>query len=356
MEMEEEITDEKKSDRLVNVVEKKLEIVSNRREKDYDINSTSDSISCKQYGTADCNISTILYPPRKPNAFEQLEKCLRSACCWKKRIVGPMKFCEGDIALSFSGCGFLGVYHFGVLQGLNRDGKSLMKRVKRCAGASAGSLAAALWTFQPNDTEKGFNDVIKMATEIHSLRFGALSPNFALHKSLQKIIDLYIPEDISNAQDRLYISLTDQKRNINRLISRFTSRNYLIDSLLASCYIPLYSGSSPPVIDGDQYIDGGFTNNLPIFEELPTITISPFSGSAIIAPNDYDSMGPFREWRLRVGTQELKVNVQNMIRGAQALFPPNLEILKNYYEMGQRDAMKFLLDAGFLERQMGDAV
>lgn len=59
--------------------------------------------------------------------------------------------------------------------------------------------------------QKGFNDVIKMATEIHSLRFGALSPNFALHKSLQKIIDLYIPEDISNAQDRLYISLTDQK-------------------------------------------------------------------------------------------------------------------------------------------------
>lgn len=28
-----------------------------------------------------------------------------------------------------------------------------MKRVKRCAGASAGSLAAALWTFQPDETE-----------------------------------------------------------------------------------------------------------------------------------------------------------------------------------------------------------
>uniref|UniRef100_A0A0R3RYS3 PNPLA domain-containing protein n=1 Tax=Elaeophora elaphi TaxID=1147741 RepID=A0A0R3RYS3_9BILA len=271
-----------------------------------------------------------------------------------------MKLCrlagEGDVALSFSGCGFLGVYHFGVLQEFNRDGKALMKRVKRCAGASAGSLAAALWTFQPDDAEKGFNDVIKMATEIHSLRFGALSPNFALHKSLEKILDLYIPEDISNAQDRLYISLTDQKRNVNRLISRFTSRNSLIDSLLASCYIPLYSGSSPPVIDGNQYIDGGFTNNLPIFDELPTITISPFSGSAIIAPNDFDSVRPFREWRLRVGTQELKVNVQNMIRGAQALFPPNLEILKNYYEMGQRDAMRFLLDVGILERQLGDAV
>lgn len=31
--------------------------------------------------------------------------------------------------------------------------QALMKRVKRCAGASAGSLAAALWTFQPDDAE-----------------------------------------------------------------------------------------------------------------------------------------------------------------------------------------------------------
>lgn len=45
-----------------------------------------------------------------------------------------------------------------------------------------------------------------------------------------------------------------------------------------------------------------------MFDDMPTITISPFTGSAIIAPNDYDVVRPFREWRLRVGTQELKVN------------------------------------------------
>ncbi|KAM3727644.1 Patatin-like phospholipase domain-containing protein [Dirofilaria immitis] len=347
----------------INIVKENFETENNGKEKDRDLDVASASTSRKRYDTADCNISSdaiILYSPQKPNVFKQFEQCLRTVCCWKRQKIVPMGFCkllgEGDIALSFSGCGFLGVYHFGVLQGFNRDGKALMKRVKRCAGASAGSLAAALWTFSPDNAEKGFNDVIKMATEIHSLRFGALSPNFVLHKSLQKIIDLYIPEDISNAHDRLYISLTDQKRNVNRLISRFTSRDYLINALLASCYIPLYSGSSPPLIDGNQYIDGGFTNNLPIFEELPTITISPFSGSAVISPNDFNSVGPFREWRLRVGTQELKVNVQNMIRGAQALFPPNIEILRNYYEMGQRDAMRFLLDVGVLERQLGDAV
>uniref|UniRef100_A0A915PCM1 PNPLA domain-containing protein n=1 Tax=Setaria digitata TaxID=48799 RepID=A0A915PCM1_9BILA len=343
----------------VSAVDEKCEIETSRGNKNHGLNSTFDEVSNESYGTAKCIIpsnANILYSQKKQNVFEQLEQCLRTACCWKKRKVGQMRlsrlFGEGDIALSFSGCGFLGVYHFGVLQGLNRDGKALMKRVKRCAGTSAGSLAAALWTFLPNDAEKGFIDVIKLAAEIHSLRFGVLSPDFVLHKKLQKIIDLYIPVNISDAQDRLYISVTHQKNNVNRLISQFISRDYLIDCLLASCYIPIYSGSSPPTINGDQYIDGGFTNNLATFEDLPTITVSPFSGNAVIAPNDYNSVKPFREWRLRVGTQEMKVNVQNMIRGAQALFPPSLEILKNYYEMGQRDAMRFLLDVGVLERQV----
>ncbi|VDM99476.1 unnamed protein product, partial [Thelazia callipaeda] len=263
---------------------------------------------------------------------------------------------EGDLALSFSGCGFLGVYHFGVLHGLNRSGKTLMTRVKRCAGASAGSLVAALWTFRPDDTEKGFNDLIKMAKEVHELRFGVLSSSFVFDERLRKVVDLYIPDDVSMAQGRLFISLTNQKNNVNRIISEFPSRDYLIECLLASCYIPFYSGSNPPCIDGEQYIDGGFTNNLPIFEDMHTVTISPFSGSAVIAPNDHNLINPIREWRLRIGRQELKVNVQNMVRGAQALFPPDIKILKNYYDMGQRDAMKFLLELNILERQYGDAV
>ncbi|VDO46196.1 unnamed protein product [Onchocerca flexuosa] len=123
--------------RTVNEVKENFEIENNRKNKDCDLDQIFASINYRFYGAADCNILRI-----KPFC-----KLLFASFSY------DIKMGEGDIALSFSGCGFLGVYHFGVLQELNRDGKALMKRVKRCAGASAGSLAAALWTFLPDDAE-----------------------------------------------------------------------------------------------------------------------------------------------------------------------------------------------------------
>lgn len=52
------------------------------------------------------------------------------------------------------------------------------------------------------------------------------------------------------------------------------------------------------------YIDGGYSNNLPVFEDLPTISISPFSGSAMIAPADRNMF----EWRMSLGSQQMKVS------------------------------------------------
>lgn len=41
----------------------------------------------------------------------------------------------------------------------------------------------------------------------------------------------------------------------------------------------------PPLIGKFRYIDGGFTDNLPILDEN-TITVSPFSGLTDICPSD----------------------------------------------------------------------
>ncbi len=58
-----------------------------------------------------------------------------------------------------------------------------------------------------------------------------------------------------------------------------------------------------------EYIDGGYSNNLPIFDDMETISISPFSGSAIIAPRDSSYFdGTVFEWKMRIGNQQLKVN------------------------------------------------
>ncbi|MFH4978305.1 hypothetical protein AB6A40_005014 [Gnathostoma spinigerum] len=168
----------------------------------------------------------------------------------KKKNYG--KFAEGDVALSLSGCGFLGAYHFGVLLCLTRNAKSLIKRVKRYAGASAGSLVAALALLAPANLKEGLNEVYVLATEINRLRFGALTPGFLLNERLVRIADRLMPHDLSPANHHLYISLTNNDTKENRLVSEFRSREYLIQCLMASCYIPIYSmgfRAEPPVID-----------------------------------------------------------------------------------------------------------
>jgi hypothetical protein len=194
-----------------------------------------------------------------------------------------------------------------------------------------------------------------LADELRGLRLGALTPNFRLSERLALIVEDFIPENIEYANDRLHISLTHHKTGANRMISSYPSREYLLQCLMASCYIPVYSMGyygTPPEIDDEFYIDGGYSNNLPLFEDIPTITISPFSGSAMIAPADTSMF----EWSMQLGTQSLKVNLHNIVRGAQALFPPSSRVLHAYFEMGYRDAMKFLLLNKLLERRIGTEV
>ncbi|VDO33636.1 unnamed protein product [Heligmosomoides polygyrus] len=125
---------------------------------------------------------------------------------------------------------------------------------------------------------------------------------------------------------------------------------------MASCFIPMYSmgyGSDGPVIDGHACVDGGYTNNLPDFDDIRTITVSPFSGNAEISPKDEAN---FFDWKMMVCNQIMNVNLRNIVRGAQALFPPSREILMNYCELGFKDTFRFLAKHDVLQRQEGTAV
>ncbi|CAD5234033.1 unnamed protein product [Bursaphelenchus xylophilus] len=260
-----------------------------------------------------------------------------------------------EVALSCSGCGFLGTYHFGVMVCFQRHAKTLLSHVTRFSGASAGSLVACLMCYNPESLEAGLKQMYLLADELNSLKLGALTPGFYLNERLQKIIDKFLPDQLPEPRHKLYVSLTRQSDRSNVIVSDFRDRAHLVQCLLASCYIPMYSMgyyATPPEIDGNLYIDGGYTNNLPVFEDVPTITISPFSGSALIAPADSNLF----EWRMSLGNQLMKVNMQNIVRGAQALFPPSSQVLHAYYEMGFRDGLKFLLQNGLLEREEGTAL
>lgn len=98
-----------------------------------------------------------------------------------------------------------------------------------------------------------------------------------------------LPEDAHiRVNGKLHISLTRVYDGKNVIVSQFDSREDLLQALLASAFIPFFSGLIPPKFHGVRYMDGGFSDNLPTLDEN-TITVSPFCGESDICPRDDSS-------------------------------------------------------------------
>nr|CAD7199613.1 unnamed protein product [Timema douglasi] len=82
-----------------------------------------------------------------------------------------------------------------------------------------------------------------------------------------------LPQDAHlRTSGKLHISLTRVYDGKNVVVNEFHSREELIQALLASSFIPVFSGILPPKFRGIRYMDGGFSDNLPMLNEN-TITV-----------------------------------------------------------------------------------
>ncbi|XP_061932269.1 1-acylglycerol-3-phosphate O-acyltransferase Pnpla3 isoform X5 [Apis cerana] len=197
--------------------------------------------------------------------------------------------------LSFAGCGFLGIYHVGVAVCFKKYAPHLL--LDKISGASVGAIAACCLLCDLPLGEITSN-VLRVAREARQRTLGPFSPSF-------------------NVQEILLESL--QK------------------ALLASAFVPIFSGLLPPRFHGIRYMDGGFSDNLPTLDEN-TITISPFCGESDICPRDVSS----QLFHVNVANTSIELSRQNIYRFARILFPPNTEILSNMCKQGFDDALRFL--------------
>ena len=67
-----------------------------------------------------------------------------------------------------------------------------------------------------------------------------------------------------------------------------------------------------------RYVDGGISDNLPLYELKNTLTVSPFSGESDICPQDSST----NIHELRVTNTSIQFNLRNLYRLSKALFPP----------------------------------
>ncbi|CAF3134331.1 unnamed protein product [Rotaria socialis] len=241
-----------------------------------------------------------------------------------------------SINLSLCGCGFLGVYHIGVVCAFKEHTPQVLDRNKM-AGCSAGSLVAAC-ALSGCCLGQMCSDALEIAIRARSRALGPLHPTFNIVDIIRNGLRRILPPNAHEiCSGRLFISLTRWKDNKNVIINQFKNREELIQVLICSSFVPYWSGIIPPKFRGEYYWDGTLTNNNPIIDE-ETVLVSPFAGENDICPRN--ESGSFYSIDIR-GT-DISCTQENFYRLTHALFPPNLSVLKEICWRGYIDGLKFL--------------
>ncbi|XP_026326934.1 uncharacterized protein LOC113235457 [Hyposmocoma kahamanoa] len=237
--------------------------------------------------------------------------------------------------LSFAGCGFLGIYHVGVAVCFKKYAPHLL--LGKISGASFGALSACCLLCELPIGEIT-SDVLRVVREARAGSLGPFSPSFNIQNVLLEGLEKYLPHDVHKiVSGKLHISLTRVYDGKNVIVSEFPTREDLLQALLASCFVPVFSGMLPPQFHGIRYMDGGFSDNLPVLDEN-TITVSPFCGESDICPRDLSS----QLFHVNVANTSIELSKQNMDRFARILFPPTPEVLSSMCKQGFDDALRFL--------------
>ncbi|KAM9320260.1 patatin-like phospholipase domain-containing protein 4 [Gastrophryne carolinensis] len=240
--------------------------------------------------------------------------------------------------LSFSACGFLGIYHIGAASALLKHGQKLLQVVKCFAGASAGSLVATVLLTAPDKMKESEDFIYQFSEDVRKQKLGAATPGYNFMSYLREGIETILPANAHKiAKDRLYISITNARSRQNCLVSSFASREELVKVLLASSFVPLYAGVNAVEFKGEKWFDGGFTNSLPILPTGRTITVSPFSDRQDICPKDKEHMNLY----FKIGKQDVLLSAANFKRLNQGLFPPSRATMESIFQDGYNDAFAF---------------
>jgi len=172
---------------------------------------------------------------------------------------------DGHAAVSLCGGGFRTWYHIGVYHGLyTRYGKEKLERV-RWSGSSVGSLLACL-AASGVDPDEVWSHIPEIAM-LH--RDSWLSNLTTVGNKCRYLLHGVLPEDAHvKCTGRCFISVTSLVPvPHNVILTEYESRDDLIDAVIASTFIPIWTYPGICVHHGMLCMDGGVMNNLPSLSE-----------------------------------------------------------------------------------------
>jgi len=154
--------------------------------------------------------------------------------------------------IALSGGGARGISHLGVLKALDELGVHL----DYISGTSTGALVGALYSY-------GLSPDKILELIINTRFFSSLRPAWTWTglvnmDGLRDLIIKLIPED---SFDALKIPLTITATNLTKGKADYFTTGPLVPAVLASCCVPVLF--NPVHVNGEVYVDGGMTDNLP---------------------------------------------------------------------------------------------
>ncbi|XP_014876718.1 patatin-like phospholipase domain-containing protein 2 isoform X1 [Poecilia latipinna] len=255
---------------------------------------------------------------------------------------GRMVDLSSEWNISFAGCGFRSIYYVGALSCILEQVPQLLHGAAMFGGASSGCLVAAALAVGIPIEQLCFS-ILNMAKEARKHTLGVFHPTFRMLQTVRHSLLEKLPQDAHlRASGRLCVSLTRLADGQNVLVSKFDTREELIQVLMCSCFFPIYCGFKPPSYHGVLYVDGALSNNMPLFEHRNTITMAPFSGESDICPRE----GTFNFFEVHYGNVSIQVNTGNVYRVCTSFLPPTLEKLAEICHNGYTDALRFLKERG----------
>ncbi|EDM15608.1 similar to adiponutrin, isoform CRA_a [Rattus norvegicus] len=248
-------------------------------------------------------------------------------------------------SLSFAGCGFLGFYHIGATLCLSERAPHILREARTFFGCSAGALHAVTFVCSlPLDhIMEILMDLVRKA---RSRNIGTLHPFFNINKCVRDGLQETLPDNVHQIiSGKVYISLTRVSDGENVLVSEFHSKDEVVDALVCSCFIPLFSGLIPPSFRGERYVDGGVSDNVPVLDAKTTITVSPFYGEHDICPKVKST----NFLQVNITNLSLRLCTGNLHLLTRALFPSDVKVMGELCFQGYLDAFRFLEENALTE-------
>jgi len=154
--------------------------------------------------------------------------------------------------IALSGGGARGISHLGVLKALEELGVHL----DYISGTSTGALVGALYSYGLSPEK--ILELIISTRFFSSLRPAWTWTGLVNMDGLRDLIMKQIPED---SFDALKIPLTITATNLTKGKADYFTAGPLMPAVLASCCVPVLF--NPVHVNGEVYVDGGITDNLP---------------------------------------------------------------------------------------------